>query len=104
MKQYVQTFDLKQNGLITKPELFGLFKNITSGHHVSGGHKPVESGPYGGGQAQQFGQIQMGLNQHFGQPGYGQGQQMYQGQQYQGQGQSPVIIINHGNQGNFQQQ
>ena len=108
-REYMKTFDLQKNGVITKPELFMLFKRLTSG-----GPQPPQYGGQQYGQ-QQYGGQQYGQQQYGGQQ-YGQPQQQYQAQygqqppyqqypQYppQQQGQQPIYFIN-GGQGNIQPQ
>lgn len=81
-KEVVAQIDLQHNGLITKPELFMLFKRLTSGGTLmAGGNQGNYNQPpqnqYGG-QQQYGGQPQYA---QYGQPQYQYGQQPQYGQQ-----------------------
>lgn len=89
-REFMKTFDLQQNGIITKPELFMLFKQLTSSppqntHGTNNSYPQVgynSGNNYGG--PQNYGQ----QPNYYGQPPYGQGQPQYgQGQPQYGQGQ-----------------
>lgn len=80
MRQLFTTIDIQNDGKITKPELFILFKSIWDTpvqpqQHNQYGQNPYGQNPYGQQQqyGQQYGQQQQGQPQYFQQqPQYGQ--------------------------------
>jgi len=103
----MKTFDLQKNGVITKPELFMLFKRLTSGGHQQPQYQQSpqqyqqQQPPQQYGQQQPYGQPQQYGQQQYGQQQYGQHQfvQTAQNQPYtqhipqHAQPQQPVYFV-----------